>query len=164
MALLRGRYLGDEETAQILFPVTVMDNLLSTIFTVQTYVVAAVVFVGLATLLTSILVFLLSLRLRRREIETMIKIGGSRGILRSVHWEPDQIPADEEWKVMETTLAGHPARVMLWQGLPSAEITERLGGLGIESIVYDPGGNPPHQGDFLAVMRQNVQNLRRALQ
>ena len=83
-ALLRGRYLGDEETAQILLPVTVMDDLLSTIFTVQTYVVAAVVFVGLATLLTSILVFLLSLRLRRREIETMIKIGGSRGSITSV--------------------------------------------------------------------------------
>ena len=65
-------------------PVTVMDDLLSTIFTVQTYVVAAVVFVGLATLLTSILVFLLSLRLRRREIETMIQIGGSRGSITSV--------------------------------------------------------------------------------
>jgi putative ABC transport system permease protein len=34
--------------------------------------------VGLSTLATSILVFLLSLRLRKREILTMKKIGGSR--------------------------------------------------------------------------------------
>ena len=34
--------------------------------------------VGVATLATAALVFLLSLRLRRREIETMFKIGGSR--------------------------------------------------------------------------------------
>ena len=32
-----------------------------------------------ATIATAALVFLLSLRLRRREIETMTKIGGSRG-------------------------------------------------------------------------------------
>jgi putative ABC transport system permease protein len=42
-------------------------------------VVAAVAIVGLGTLSTASLVFLLSLRLRRREIETVVKIGGSRG-------------------------------------------------------------------------------------
>ena len=47
--------------------------------TVQRYVVAAFVVVGLSTLGTALLVFLLSLRLRRREIETMVKIGGARG-------------------------------------------------------------------------------------
>ena len=39
---------------------------------------------GLATLATAALVFLLSLRLRRREIETMVKIGGSRGRIGAV--------------------------------------------------------------------------------
>jgi putative ABC transport system permease protein len=60
-----------------------MDELLDTILTVQTFVIAAVVVVGLSTFATAILVFLLSLRLRRREIETMVKIGGSRG---SIAW------------------------------------------------------------------------------
>ena len=58
------RYVSDEETAQIIPPVDVIDKLLETVFTVETYVMAAIVFVGLSTLLTSILVFLLSLRLR----------------------------------------------------------------------------------------------------
>ena len=40
--------------------------------------------VAIATLATAALVFLLSLRLRRREIETMTKIGGSRLSIGSV--------------------------------------------------------------------------------
>ncbi|MFQ5990633.1 MAG: ABC transporter permease, partial [Candidatus Methylomirabilales bacterium] len=76
--LLRGRYQSKDEISQILKPVGVMNELLSTILTVQSYVVTAVVIVGLSTLATAILVFMLSLRLRRREIETMVKIGGSK--------------------------------------------------------------------------------------
>jgi len=77
--LLQGRYLSDEEHVQIVRPVGVMSDLLSTILTVQRYVVSAVVMVGAATLATVSLVFMLSLRLRRREIQTMMKIGGSKG-------------------------------------------------------------------------------------
>ena len=83
-ALLQGRYLGDEETVQIVHPVEVMEELLGTILKVQTYVVTAVIVIGLATLATATLVFLLSLRLRRREIATMVKIGGSRGRVMAV--------------------------------------------------------------------------------
>ncbi|MDX2445416.1 MAG: hypothetical protein QNK30_16595 [Bacteroidales bacterium] len=76
--ILRGKYLGDEEDVQIVKPLEVMNELLETIFTVQSYVVTAIVVIGLSTLATSVLVFLLSLRLRKREIQTMHKIGGSR--------------------------------------------------------------------------------------
>ena len=55
-----------------------MDELLGTILTIRSYVVAAIGLVAVATLATAALVFLLSLRLRRREIETMMKIGGAR--------------------------------------------------------------------------------------
>ncbi len=41
-------------------------------------IVAGAVIVGLATLASAALVFMLSLRLRRREMETLFKIGGSR--------------------------------------------------------------------------------------
>ncbi|MHC4339225.1 MAG: hypothetical protein ACYSX0_03285 [Planctomycetota bacterium] len=82
--LLMGRYEGADERHQILRPNTILDQLLDTILTVQSFVVAALVIVGLATLATAALVFLLSLRLRRREIETMVKIGGSRASIASV--------------------------------------------------------------------------------
>jgi putative ABC transport system permease protein len=77
--LLMGRFTAPDETAQIAVPAAVMQELLGTIFTVQSYVVAAIATVALATLITTALVFLLSLRLRRRERETLVKIGGARG-------------------------------------------------------------------------------------
>ncbi len=76
--LLQGRYLGDDERVQVIQPLEVISELLDTILTVQTYVVTAVVVVGLATLATAVLVIILSLRLRKREIDTMFKIGGAR--------------------------------------------------------------------------------------
>ena len=77
-ALLQGRYQASDDLAQIVRPVTVMDELLGTILTVQSFITAGAVIVGLATLATMALVFMLSLRLRRRERETLFKIGGSR--------------------------------------------------------------------------------------
>lgn len=77
-ALLQGRYQSDERT-QLVRPAEVMGELLDTILTVESFVVAGAVLVGLATSAVATLVFLLSLRLRRREMETLFKIGGSRG-------------------------------------------------------------------------------------
>jgi putative ABC transport system permease protein len=82
--LLRGRYLGEQERVQIVAPASVMDDLLDTVFTVRGYVMAAVLVVGVATLATMVLVFILSLQLRRRELETMGKIGGSKGRIRGL--------------------------------------------------------------------------------
>jgi len=83
-ALLQGRYQGADEAVQIVRPGEVIDELIGTIFTVQSYVVAAVLFIGGATIATTVMVFLLSIRLRKREIETMVKIGASRLVVGSV--------------------------------------------------------------------------------
>ena len=76
--ILMGRYESPDEAVQILEPTTVIDELLGTIFTVQNFVIAGMVLVGLAATATAVLVFALSIRLRKREIETMAKIGGSK--------------------------------------------------------------------------------------
>ena len=76
--ILMGRFESLDIPSQILQPTTVIDDLLGTIFTVQNFVVAGMLLVGLAALATAVLVFALSLRLRKREIETMAKIGGSK--------------------------------------------------------------------------------------
>jgi putative ABC transport system permease protein len=77
-ALLMGRYAGSEEPSQIVRPAQSMAELLETVFTIRSYLVAAIGVVGAATLATASLVFLLSFQLRQREIETMVKIGGAR--------------------------------------------------------------------------------------
>ncbi|MBT8462728.1 MAG: ABC transporter permease [Gemmatimonadetes bacterium] len=82
-ALLQGRY-QTSETNQVVSPSEVMDKLLGTILTVEKFVIAGAVTVGMATLATAFLVFALSLRLRRRERETLFKIGGSRTAVATV--------------------------------------------------------------------------------
>ncbi|MHC4992415.1 MAG: ABC transporter permease [Planctomycetota bacterium] len=82
-ALLLGRYLSDERR-QLLEPRDVVEELLGTVFSVQNLVVAALALVGVTTAALAALVFLLSLRLRRGEIETMTRIGGARSRIAAV--------------------------------------------------------------------------------
>jgi len=84
--------------------------------------------------------------------------------LESVLWEPDAVPDDEQWLDLQSILEGHAAGWMLWEGQPLPASVERLEALGVRSLVFDPCGNRPEEGDFLSVMRQNAAQLRLALQ
>jgi len=76
--ILQGRYEAEDESSQIVKPKDVVTELLDTILTIQQFVIAAVVIIGSATVATAVLVFMLSARLRRRELLTLFKIGGAR--------------------------------------------------------------------------------------
>lgn len=81
--LILGRYQS-HDSLQMISPESVIDELLETVFAVRRYVVVAMLMVGLATVAVVILVFLLSLRLRRAEMSTMARIGGARGVINSL--------------------------------------------------------------------------------
>lgn len=83
--------------------------------------------------------------------------------LQSVHWEPNQMPPDSEWQALESMTKTHPARWMIWEAEPSAQIAAKLKQMGVESVVFDPCANRPERGDFMDVMTQNLANLKRAL-
>lgn len=80
--------------------------------------------------------------------------------LKSVHWEPDEIPNDEQWAELQAILKEHPAKWMIWEGEPVEESVKRLESMGIRSLVFDPCGNVPEKGGFLSVMMQNQKNLQ----
>lgn len=82
--------------------------------------------------------------------------------LQAVHWEPDEMPPAEEWRALEKTLAGHPAKWMIWEAEPNPDIAAKLRGLGIGSLVFEPCANRPETEDFLAAMKRNVRNLAAA--
>jgi zinc transport system substrate-binding protein len=84
--------------------------------------------------------------------------------LQSVLWEPEVMPEDDQWNTLQAVLAKHPAKWMIWEGEPMAASVEKLQTLGVQSLVFDPCGNTPEQGDFLSVMQQNIVNLRQAFQ
>jgi zinc transport system substrate-binding protein len=80
----------------------------------------------------------------------------------NLHWEPDEFPDVGQWRELQKILNDHPAKWMIWEGEPIPKSVEKLKTLGIDSLVFDPCGNVPAQGDFLTIMRQNVENLRSA--
>jgi len=80
----------------------------------------------------------------------------------SYHWEPDQMPSEEVWKEFEHELELHSARAMLWEDEPLPEVRKKLEDLGVAVIIFNPGGNKTDL-DFISLMQQNVENLRRGL-
>ncbi|MEL6109911.1 MAG: ABC transporter permease, partial [Planctomycetota bacterium] len=77
--LLMGRFQGTNETLQIVQPSSVMEELLATILRVRTFILAGALLFGIATTFSVVLVFALSLRIRRQELDTLRKIGATRG-------------------------------------------------------------------------------------
>jgi len=79
----------------------------------------------------------------------------------SLHWEPDRVPDVTQIQELKAILKTHPARWMVWEGKPEKASVDMLEALGIKSLVFDPCGNVPREGDFMSVMRQNIENLKR---
>jgi len=80
--------------------------------------------------------------------------------LRSVHFEPDEVPTAGGWRDLAALLQGHSADWMLWEGRPLDETSGRLASdYGVGSVVFAPVGNRPASGDYLDAMRANVEAL-----
>jgi zinc transport system substrate-binding protein len=82
--------------------------------------------------------------------------------VKSVHWEPDRVPGDKQMMELRSILKEHHARWMIWEGKPVNASIEKLKSVGVNSLIFDPCGIIPDEGDFMSVMRENVANLRTA--
>lgn len=75
--LLKGRY-SVSPTEQMLVPALIIEELMGIVFQVERFFNASFVLICLTTFLFVVLVVMLSLRIRKREMETMFRIGCSR--------------------------------------------------------------------------------------
>lgn len=82
--------------------------------------------------------------------------------LRSVHWEPEEMPDAKGWEELTAIRKNHPASLMLWEGEPNQSIIDKLQQAGVASVVFNPCGNRPGKGDWLTVMIANVARLTEA--
>ena len=82
--LLRGRFEDRSDPVLIIVPLTVISYLFGTVLSIRDFVILGSIGVGAATLATAVLVFILSIRLRKREILTIRKIGGTERRLRGI--------------------------------------------------------------------------------
>ena len=79
--------------------------------------------------------------------------------LRSVHWEPDEMPSDAEWQRFEKLHRSHPAKIMIWEKDPLPAVAERLRKMGIEPIAFETCASEPEKGDYLTAMKSNAARL-----
>ncbi len=75
-------------------------------------------------------------------------------------WEPEEMPGVQQWKDFDHERDHHAAKWMIWEGDPDAAIVVKLKESGIACAVVYPCGNKPDAGDYLSVMKQNVERLR----
>ncbi|MCA1963197.1 MAG: metal ABC transporter substrate-binding protein [Prosthecobacter sp.] len=82
--------------------------------------------------------------------------------MQSVLWEPETVPDEKAMDELKSILTKHPAKWMIWEGQPAKESVAMLDALGVSSLVFDPCGNVPDSGDFMTVMKANVEALEKA--
>ncbi len=79
--------------------------------------------------------------------------------LKNVHWEPDEMPSDEEWRKFEKLFAEHPGKIMLWEEDPLPTVAARLRQMGIEPVAFETCASAPETGDYLSAMKANAARL-----
>ena len=84
--------------------------------------------------------------------------------LKNVHWEPDEMPSDAEWRKFEKLHAEHPGKIMLWEEDPLPVVAERLRKMGVEPVAFETCASEPAKGDYLTIMKASAERLREAIE
>jgi putative ABC transport system permease protein len=80
-ALIMGKYLASDDPSQVIRPIEVVSEIIDVIGRVRRLFDVGVLFLAFGTALLMVLVLMLSVRLRQREIRTMYLLGCSRGTI-----------------------------------------------------------------------------------
>ena len=72
------------------------------------------------------------------------------------------MPAADQWQVLEKLVKENQVNIMLWEGPPMIEITNRLNKMNLQTVIFDPCANKSGSGDFITVMQANLDQLERA--
>ncbi len=84
--------------------------------------------------------------------------------LKSVHWKPDETTNAEQWVELRKILNEHPSKWMIWEGQPLTSTRGGLKNLGLSCLVFEPYGNKPEHGDFISIMKKNIENIKLAFE
>lgn len=86
--LLEGQYLVGDQPYQLVLPTTRVQELMNMVFRIKLFFDANTLLVGISTLMLLSLVVMLSIKLRQREMQTMMRIGCSKGTIMMLQvWE-----------------------------------------------------------------------------
>ena len=87
----------------------------------------------------------------------LIRRYGLNGV--ELHWEPDEMPTDMMWHDLARLREQHATNWMIWESAPLPEIVSRLEASGVRSVVFNPAGNVPEEGNYLTQIHRNIDGL-----
>lgn len=82
----------------------------------------------------------------------------------SVHWEPGEVPDAAALKDFRHDLEHHPSNWMIWEAAPLPETRNALEDMGVATAVFNPCADETANGDFISVMRENIERVRPVFQ
>ena len=80
--------------------------------------------------------------------------------IKSLHWEPDEVPDAKQWARFDELVEGHKVQWMLWEAPPNPDMVEQLRNRGVNCLVFSPCGNTAEDGNYLQVMSKNAEELK----
>jgi len=72
----------------------------------------------------------------------------------------DTDPSTINWQKIEKDLLHQRADWIIWPQDPLPMARTRLEDMQVKSVIFSPCSMPPDQGDFITVMRQNIENIQ----
>ena len=79
----------------------------------------------------------------------------------SLHWEPGEMPSEQQWKDLENLVAGKSGSLFVCEDEPSTGIAERMAAMGLTSVVIRPAANTSGK-DWLSEQQANLKRLQNA--
>lgn len=81
------------------------------------------------------------------------------GEIKSLLLEPDIFPSKEDWDLLADLKKENNSSMMIWEGIPLLETQEKLKEMDIRWVVISPGFNKPLEGDYLDILKKNLEEL-----
>jgi len=81
------------------------------------------------------------------------------GEIKSLLLEPDIFPSEEDWDLLADLKKENNSSLMIWEGIPLLETQEKLKEMDIRWVVISPGFNKPLVGDYLDILKKNLEEL-----
>lgn len=79
--------------------------------------------------------------------------------IEAIEWEPEMEIQDGDLAALKAILAKHPAVWMIWEDEPSEANVAAVAKLGLKSVVFSPCANRPAEGDWLGVIKANLERI-----
>lgn len=77
----------------------------------------------------------------------------------SMHWEPHEMPSEEEWHTLKNLSKGKKKVLFVWEDVPDLPIANRMSAMDIEFVVIRPAANRSEPG-WLDEQESNLERLK----